>query len=376
MAGMKAAEGPFRPGTGRFPPYLAGRRTEQRFFHSRIAARAEGVPPPSEVILFGPRGNGKTALLVWLHREIAGTAGIETVRLTPSEIETGAELAERLLPESWWADPAPDDVSVAGITWRPGRRKRLPTARDVLTARAAKKPFVLLLDEAHTLAPEVGRALLNASQIVASELPFLLVLAGTPNLRDRLSRTSASFWSRAEQIPVNRLDALAAAAAIRRPLEEEGVVINDDALDHIIGQSHGYPYFLQLWGSLVWRRAVAAGAGPPDHPRRGPGGATGIRRAPRHLLPPSASTNWRIGTSFRRRAPWPTPSRNGPPGSNRTCATSFAGAPARRPGRTTRRRRLRILRQLGFIWQSGSDPRWEPGIPSLMDYIREYAPVR
>ena len=221
----------------------------------------------------------------------------------------------------------------------------------------------------------MGRALLNASQIVASELPFLLVLAGTPNLRDRLSRTSASFWSRAEQIPVNRLDALAAAAAIRRPLEEEGVVINDDGLDHIIGQSHGYPYFLQLWGSLVWRRAVAAGAGrritlaevqaaqPEFDERRG---IYYLQRfnelADRDLLPAARA----VADAFTERPAWLEPDL-------RDLVRRRTGGTA---GPDHAAKALRILRQLGFIWQSGSDPRWEPGIPSLMDYIREYAPVR
>ena len=42
---------------------------------------------------------------------------------------------------------------------------------------------MLLLDEAHTVGEEIGSALLNASQQVGRELPFLLVLAGTPELR-------------------------------------------------------------------------------------------------------------------------------------------------------------------------------------------------
>ena len=336
---------------------------------------ADGVPPPSEVILLGPRGNGKTALLAWLQREIAGIEGIEAVRLTPSEIATPAQLAERLLPESWWVEITPEDVSIAGITWRPGKKKRVPVARDVLAARSGKKPFVLLVDEAHTLAPEVGGALLNASQIVGRELPFLLVLAGTPNLRDQMSRMNASFWSRADQIPVSRLDAPAAAAAIQRPLEEEDVSINDDALDHIVEQSHGYPFFLQLWGSLVWRRTVAAGAGrlvtlaeveaaqAEFDERRG---IYYLQRfnelADQDLLPAARA----VADAFAERPKWLE-------GDLRDLVLRRAGETA---GPDHAAGALRVLRQLGFIWQSGADPRWEPGIPSLMDYIREYAPAR
>ena len=63
-----------------------------------------------------------------------------------------------------------------------------------LTARCSRRPLVLLLDEAHTLESEVGRALLNASQAVSSEAPFLLVMAGTPGLQPRLNTMSATVW--------------------------------------------------------------------------------------------------------------------------------------------------------------------------------------
>ena len=46
-----------------------------------------------------------------------------------------------------------------------------------LIARCQTKPVVVLLDEAHTLAREVGQLLLNVSQEVRADAPFLLVLA-------------------------------------------------------------------------------------------------------------------------------------------------------------------------------------------------------
>ena len=33
----------------------------------------------------------------------------------------------------------------------------------------------------------------------------------------------------------------------------------------------------------------------------------------------------------------------------------------------------RTLRQLGYVWRVGTV--WEPGIPSLMDYVSEHAPA-
>ena len=34
------------------------------------------------------------------------------------------------------------------------------------------------------------------------------------------------------------------------------------------------------------------------------------------------------------------------------------------------------LSHLGFIWAVAARPEWEPGIPSLMDYVRHHAPSR
>ena len=91
---------------------------------------AQGVPPPSPVILYAPRGNGKTALLVWLRRHLAALPGMEVVRLTPSRIRTPALLAGALLSDAWLAKFAPKELSVAGLTWRPGGDRTPPTAAD------------------------------------------------------------------------------------------------------------------------------------------------------------------------------------------------------------------------------------------------------
>ena len=33
------------------------------------------------------------------------------------------------------------------------------------------------------------------------------------------------------------------------------------------------------------------------------------------------------------------------------------------------------MRDLGYVWRPEATPMWEPGIPSLMDYVREFAPA-
>ena len=279
--------GPFRPGAGGLPPYLAGREGEQALFRARLAQLDRGEAPPSDIILYGPRGNGKTAFLAWVE-QVAASYSVDVVPLTPSEFRTGRQLAECLLPTHWWDEGVPDTPAVRELTWRPGNAAGAPAADQVFAARVSKRPLLLLLDEAHTLDLRVGQELLDAAQEVGREAPFLLVLAGTPDLRTLLGTMGVSFWSRNRKLRINRLDESAAADAIRCPLEAEEVPISDDALAHIVRESEGYPYFLQLWGAAVWNRDAAdRSARPPagHHHRRHRSLSVPLRVGEEQLLP-------------------------------------------------------------------------------------------
>ena len=363
--------GPFQPGPGTPPPYLAGREKEQALFRAWGGAVAQGVPPPSEVVLYGPRGNGKTALLAWVQEHLATVPGMDVIEMTPAELETPAQLAEQLLPAAGLKDLAPKEMSLVGLTWRPGDDRPPLTARQRLTLRASKRPLVLLLDEAHSLDPVVGRALLHASQQVRRRHPFFLVLAGTPDIEDRFSEMEASFWGRAEIIRVNRLEPGAAAAAIERPLQDEGMSIEPAALERIVRESHGYPFFLQLWGRYSWERAVTEGrraitveevdaVAPEFEQRRGDYYRQRYEELEKLELLPAVRA---VAEAFRGVSTLSSPE----------VRQAVLGAPGR--AGADPRAAMTALKHLGFLWRPGPTPAWEPGIPSLMDYLREYAPA-
>ena len=52
------------------------------------------------------------------------------------------------------------------------------------------------------------------------------------------------------------LPASAARIAIAKPAREQGVEVLEEALEKILEQTHGYPYFLQEWGKHAWDVAV------------------------------------------------------------------------------------------------------------------------
>ena len=364
--------GPFRPGTGGLPPHLAGRADEQDLFRSRLAQLDRGEPTPSEIILYGPRGNGKTALLRWIEKVAAPSYSVDVVWLTPSKIRTGLQLAERLLPKIWWKGIRPDTIAVRGLTWRPGKDLPPPEADQVLAARASKRPLLLLLDEAHTLDPRVGQELLNAAQEVGREAPFLLVLAGTPNLRDHLGTMGASFWNRSRKLRVGRLDESAAADAIRLPLESEDTSISEEALAQVVQESHGYPFFLQLWGAALWHRAHADPSLPPQRL------TTADTAACQSLFESEKKDYYRDRHRELKKARLLRPARAVAEvfeARARANDSELEAAIQRGLGPEADDDAVEAAAEqfehLGFVWQSGVTLDWEPGIPSLMDYIRE-----
>ena len=75
-----------------------------------------------------------------------------------------------------------------------------------------------------------------------------------PALRVRAHMGPAkSYAERLFDFPdVGPLPPEAARYAIEKPARDEGVEIESDALDCIVAETHGYPYFLQEWGKRAW----------------------------------------------------------------------------------------------------------------------------
>ena len=372
MNGRQAVN-PFVPGRGHIPPYLAGREAEQGKLLDLFAYLQIGRGAPRDAVLSGPRGNGKTTLLRWFRREVeASGRDVDVVWLTLGEIPDLDRLATSLVPPSRFASLRPDTLSLsAGIGrlgWELGGQSQSLTL--LLTARCTRRPLVLLLDEAHTLESEVGRVLLNASQAVSAEAPFLLVMAGTPGLQPHLNTMSATFRSRAEKLGIGRLDEAAAALALVRPLAEQAPAINFDegALAHVVEESQRYPYFLQLWGAALWAAARSRGA----------------TRIDQSLVADAASEFDRQRTAYyedrreeleRRELLAVAADVAGVFDGRATLHSSELNAVIAEalPGETSTAEVLGCrdrLAMVGYVWKPpDAEAVWQPGIPSLMTYV-------
>ena len=359
---------------------------------SRVAASSRGCsraasaisspasPRPTTSSCWAREGNGKTVLLQWF-RAACAERSVAVEALTPHCIAGHEALADALTPRRGIARWLPRKVGVASAgsaEWRSDASVRQDLIR-ALIARCRKKPLAVLLDEAHTLAPDVGGALLNASQQVRADAPFLLVLAGTPGLPDRLSAMDASFWSRLSKglLPVGRLDDAAAREALVRPLADHRVAFEKDALDVVIEHSQRYPYFIQLWGDELWEHHAASGAARIT---------TDVAAAARPAVAASVADYYQ--TRYRElRAAGLLDAAVAVAPLFQTCADATAAEPeleAALAGTVAgdeagRFAVLAKLNRLGFVWRppgQASPAVWSAGIPSLTTYVLEHATRR
>ena len=350
------------------PPYLAGRESELRLIRNQLA-RLQQAAGGSDAIIYGPRGNGKTALMESVLREARAT-GIATLKFTSADIESKEWLARHLsVVPSWLRLLSGVTLPGIGVRTRDAPGGMISNA---LARRARKRALVVAVDEAHVLAHEAGRALLNAVQRCRTDqVPVMLLLAGTPDLPRHLNSMDASFWDRCKILPLGLLQPDAAGDAIRIPLEAAGRSIEEDALARVIVESHGYPYFLQLWGELLWTDIADAGR---------PASLADMDRV-RPLFESARNTYYRNRYVELERATLA--------GVAAKLSLVFTESSQRTNLEVNERIRLALesegrdsdiesvmtardrLHDLGYIWSAGGEARhsFRPGIPSLMLYV-------
>ena len=365
----------FVPGDGALPPALAGRSAEQAVLARCLHDLARGAAPPHNVVLVGPRGNGKTALLNWFKTMCGESAsGVDVLGLTPGEIADAQGLIDAVAPRRGFAKLLPRKVGVASVgsaEWSPPQERNVKRA---LLARCRRKPLALLLDEAHTLDLGVGSLLLNASQQVRAEAPFLLVLAGTPGLAAHLGAMDASFWSRlgAGLLGIDRLDPAAAQTALVEPLQAHDVRIEAKALEAVVEDSQCYPYFIQLWGDALWGNHLATGASEltaetvaAAKPKVDAWVADYYQSRYQELRAGGlTSAAVAVAPLFRENAA----------ASEQELDAALAASGAE--DADERFATLERLNRLGYVWcppGQGAPMAWSAGIPSLMRYVLDQA---
>jgi len=331
--------------------------------------------PPHDVVLIGPRGNGKTVLLNWFDGACRRVS-VDVVRIAPSRVYTEQALCDALLPAGRLKRLLPVKWGVAGLgkaEWQ-ATSPSMHEFADRLIARCRKRPVAALVDEAHTLDLKVGNLLLNASQDVRAKAPFLLALAGTPGLLAHLGKMNASFWDRLGNglLGIGRLSDAATREALEKPLGGQSADIDADALDLVVEHSQRYAYFIQLWGEALWNQrlatdetrltiAHAVAARPVVEARMTEYYQRRYRELEAGLLPAAAAVAPLFKADMDATA------------TDQDIDTALAAIGMDAEGRLAAREELH---RLGYIWcPPGQLPPvvWSAGIPSLMRYVLDQA---
>jgi hypothetical protein len=146
-------------------------------------------------------------------------------------------------------------------------------------AKAADRAVALFIDEVQYLSSEdLGALIVSVHRIGQKGLPLVLFGAGLPQLA-ALAGDARSYAERLFSYPaVGPLAADAARDAIRQPIRREGEEILDEALDLVVEQTRGYPYFLQEWGFHLWETTEKSPIGVQDAQRATEAAIAGLDR--------------------------------------------------------------------------------------------------
>jgi hypothetical protein len=282
---MDPVTNPFAPGAGTPPPELAGRDELRETIRVAIERVRRGLPAKS-IMMVGLRGVGKTVLLDRMRDDAEGT-GIQTLRveapegrslpaiLAPqlrqsllrlSRNEQARDLAQRALralagfAKSLKVKYADIEVGL-DFDPEPGLADNGDLEHDLqalleaagAAAQRAGTALAIFVDELQYVQEDQLAALITALHRTAQRrLPVVMVGAGLPQLRGRMGRAK-SYAERLFDFPeIGPLPPDAAKRAIAKPASDQGVDVTPEALNRIVEETHGYPYFVQEWGKHSW----------------------------------------------------------------------------------------------------------------------------
>lgn len=288
---MDPVKNPFSPGAGAPPPELAGRQpildTAKIMLQRLKAGRSE-----KSYLLVGLRGVGKTVLLGEIDR-LAESLGYKAIFIEAHERKTLAALLLPSLRDLLFQLDRMENISQKvkrafrvfksflrsikikvesievtldvepeiGTADSGDLESDLPALLEVIAEAALDRKIVvaIIIDELQYLSENELSALIMAiHRVMQKKLPIAFVGAGLPQLVG-LTGKSKSYSERLFDFPeIGPLQDEDAIAALQRPAMEQGVSFTEEALNEILFQTKGYPYFIQEWGYQAWNVAEAS----------------------------------------------------------------------------------------------------------------------
>ena len=282
---MDPIRNPYAPGAGTRPPEMSGREEVRET--ARISLERTKIGRPSKsMMMVGLRGVGKTVLLDRIREDaegnnihalrveapenrslpsiIAPQLRLALLRLSNKEaVKQQAQRALRALAGFARALKVKYQDIEVGLDFDPepglADNGDLETdLQDLLevvgnAAEADGSCVALFIDELQYVKEDELAALIIAlHRISQRRLPLTMIGAGLPQVRGRMGKAKSYAERLFEFTEIGALSREDAKLAIYKPAKDEGVEIEDAALDAVVSRTQCYPYFLQEWGKHLW----------------------------------------------------------------------------------------------------------------------------
>ncbi len=264
-----SGDNPFRPGSGIFPPLLAGRERETQIAMARVTRTCEGHP--HHTALLGEWAIGKTTLLMHWRRLLCNVGDVAVLSLAyPQSVSEFLDgLCDAIDAGGGAPDPQRDmelgvDLGLANARPREAHRAGPQGLRGSIERLAGRQRdrrrlACLLIDDVDLL-PDSRQVLLQlraiSLELYANDLPIALVVAASPTLFAGIGSAHESLVRYYEPLTLGPLDAADAKLAVTVPLRGSGVRFDPEVVADIAAISAGRPYYIQKLAYYTFDAAV------------------------------------------------------------------------------------------------------------------------
>ena len=260
---------PFRKRTGILPSYFTGRENELNELKKIYNSTKMGVP--GHLILYGPKGIGKTSLLLKFQEEITNLDDVYSVRIPL--MEGNFEDIYSLIIEKcsdtlninighFWEKISSLGINIPFIGGLSVSREIPQTSPAVAFEKilnviydelGSDNPVLILLfdDLQRIMGNDETMKILSILQnaLVESNLKgknIMFVATGSEDIFNKIQDKLDSAVRIFEPYLIGPLSYSEVCDAIIIPSEKQGVVFEEDVLKEIYGLSNGIPYYMQI----------------------------------------------------------------------------------------------------------------------------------
>ena len=270
---------PFRKRTGIFPSYFTGRDDELKELTEIYESTRSGAA--GHIIIYGPKGIGKTCLLIKFEEQLKDVDGVYPVRIPLIEgdfdeiysliVDKAAETL-KISEGHFWDNITSLGVNIPMAGGFTVSRKRPTTSPSVALERILKSIYteltgenpvlILLFDDLQRIIPNKGtNKVLSILQNALVELNLkgmniMFVATGAHDIFSQIQDHLDSAVRIFEPYELKPLSKEEVNDAISIPADNEGVNFTEAVVDLIYEMSEGIPYYMQVLAYNCFAEAV------------------------------------------------------------------------------------------------------------------------